>query len=157
MLGKHTSTISERYYESINEMILDNWFRCQDGNIQYCRKNIKKGSKEEDERQWIKLQDEYLKVFGLQEDYSKFLKLQIDKAKAELDYIISNDRFKLNKISQIEAKIQLLTSSSETGLSVQKVLNSLSKMQGYKMTIFNTTVNEYFELIDTLQKENRNE
>lgn len=146
-------TTLERYYESIDEMFLNAWVKCNNDEIKYTRRTLTDGTEQEDIKQWEVLQNQYLERFGLPEDYQKFLMLSVSKAKAQLDYVISGKRFELNKITALEMKINSLTNKSGEEITIQKMLNHLSKMQGYTLTLYNTTVSQYFELIDTLQKQ----
>lgn len=146
-------TTLEKYYESIDEMFLNAWVKCNNNEIKYTRRTLTDGTEQEDIKQWEILQNQYLERFGLPEDYQKFLMLSVSKAKAQLDYVISGKRFELNKITALEMKINSLTNKSGEEITIQKMLNHLSKMQGYTLTLYNTTVSQYFELIDTLQKQ----
>ena len=143
----------ERYYESIDEMFLNAWIKCNNEDLRYTRRTLDNGTEQEDSKQWEKLQNQYLERFGLPEDYQKYLRLQVNKAKAQLEYVITGKRFELNKITAIDFKINALTNQNSDEISIQKMLNHLSKMQGYTLTQYNTTVSQYFELIDTLQKQ----
>lgn len=153
MLKKPILNTLERYYESIDEMFLNAWIKCNNEDLRYTRRELDKGTEEEDSKQWEKLQNQYLERFGLPEDYQKYLRLQVQKAKEQLDYVITGKRFTLNKITAIDFKINALTNKNSEEISIQKMLNHLSKMQGYTLTQYNTTVSQYFELIDTLQKQ----
>lgn len=150
---KHTPIIFERYYESIDEMFLNAWIKCNNDDLRYTRRTLDNGTEEEDSKQWEVLQNQYLERFGLPEDYEKYLRLQVSKAKAQLEYVITGKRFELNKITAIDFKINSMTNENSNEITIQKMLNHLSKMQGYTLTQFNTTVSQYFELIDTLQKQ----
>jgi hypothetical protein len=134
-------------------MFLNAWVKCNNDEIKYTRRTLTDGTEQEDIKQWEVLQNQYLERFGLPEDYQKFLMLSVSKAKAQLDYVISGKRFELNKITALEMKINSLTNKSGEEITIQKMLNHLSKMQGYTLTLYNTTVSQYFELIDTLQKQ----
>jgi len=134
-------------------MFLNAWVKCNNDEIKYTRRTLTDGTEQEDVKQWEVLQNQYLERFGLPEDYQKFLMLSVSKAKAQLDYVISGKRFELNKITALEMKINSLTNKSGEEITIQKMLNHLSKMQGYTLTLYNTTVSQYFELIDTLQKQ----
>lgn len=132
-------------------MPLNNWIKCNDEDLKFTRKNLSIGNEQTDDKVWISLQDEYLSRFGLNEDYKKFLTLLVQKAKSQLIYVETSNRFELNKITQIDFKLNALSNKSGNEISIQKMLNHLSKMQGYTLTKFNTTVSQYFELIDTLK------
>lgn len=153
MLKKPTLITLERYYESIDEMFLNAWIKCNNEDLRYTRRTLDNGTEQEDIKQWEKLQNQYLERFGLPEDYQKYLRLQVNKAKSQLEYVITGKRFELNKITAIDFKINALTNKNSEEISIQKMLNHLSKMQGYTLTQYNTTVSQYFELIDTLQKQ----
>lgn len=134
-------------------MYLNSWIKCNNDDLRYTRRTLDNGTEEEDSKQWEVLQNQYLERFGLPEDYEKYLRLQVSKAKAQFEYVITGKRFEINKITAIDFKINSMTNENSNEITIQKMLNHLSKMQGYTLTQFNTTVSQYFELIDTLQKQ----
>lgn len=136
-------------------MPLENWMLCHDGKIENVRVN-KRGNDKLDLIYWTKLQDEYLKKFGLSETYSKLLKVQVLKAQKELDYVITGNRKILNDINIQEAKLVSLMASKGEDLDVEDVLIYLSKFLGYKVNKKTITVTEYFKSIDIYQKANKN-
>jgi len=77
---------------------------------------------------------------------------QIQKEFTAPTFIVIRKEHK-HKITALEMKINSLTNKSGEEITIQKMLNHLSKMQGYTLTLYNTTVSQYFELIDTLQKQ----
>ena len=53
-----------RYFNSIDDIILSNWFKCMDGDYSYTRIDLKNGNKKEDWNAWCIIHDSYLDEFG---------------------------------------------------------------------------------------------
>ena len=60
------------YWNSIDEMPLYNWIKCNKGNIEFTRKS-KRGTKIQDYINWKLIYNEYLKDFGFDVRYKKYL------------------------------------------------------------------------------------
>lgn len=152
MLQKNTSNISEKYYKSIDLMPLFCWIECNNGKSEYCRIDIRKGSLKLDEINWIRLQDEYLKDFGLQDTFKQLCETQKEKAIVELDYIITGKRILINKINMLDAKLKRMIQSKGENIEIDEVLIYMSKYFGYKIDKFSITVKEYFNMINIYTK-----
>lgn len=106
----------------------------------------------ENEKNWIKLYDEYLGRYGLGEKFEKYLEALRKKALLQCDFIQSNDRFVLNKIEIQNEKIKSMSSHFGDGDGIDKWLIYLSKFMGYQLKIREITVVEYYELIEEYGK-----
>ena len=60
LLTKPTLIILERYYESIDEMFLNAWIKCNNDDLRYTRRTLDNGTEQEDIKQWEVLQNQYL-------------------------------------------------------------------------------------------------
>jgi len=150
---QNSSNTSERYYLSIDEIPLFNWFKCHDGKLKYTRKN-RIGSEKEDLESWTKIYDEYLSRFGINEEFQNFMQKQIDKAIKECEYLETGNRKLLNDINILEAKIRELMNTGKNEISSGELLQVLSKFQGYRIDVKTITVGEYFDLINIYKKQN---
>lgn len=140
-----------RYYKSFDDMILLDWIECHNGNYIHVRKG-KRGTPEMDIKRWEEIQNAYILEFGLQDEFFELMDLQIEKAIQELEYIISNDRKKLNKVNALDAKLRNKLANKGENLDIEDVLIYLSKYYGYKLTKENTKVREYFKMINIYTK-----
>jgi UDP-N-acetylmuramoylalanine-D-glutamate ligase len=132
-------------------MPLSKWIECNNGNISNVRKGVR-GSYKKDAKVWVKLSDEYIKTFGLNDTFKKLIQVQMEKAIAELDYVITDDRKKLNVITRLENKLIALMTSKGENVEVDEVLLHLSKFQSYPIKKDEITVKQYFKLIDIYTK-----
>lgn len=146
--------ISAKYYKSLDEMPLYNWIECNKGNIIYVRENIKKGNEKDDSKFWELLNDEYIKRFGLSDQFIQIIELQKQKALVELDYITTGKRIILNDIKRLEAKLVNMLTNKGNDIEIDVVLVYLSKYLGYKIDKFTTSVSEYFTMLNVYLKEN---
>lgn len=145
---------SKKYYKSIDEMPLNNWIECNNGNLQYCRLNLNKGNEKEDLVSWEILQDQYLKDFGLNDSFRELTELQKQKALTELEYIETGKRIILNKVRMLDEKLKNILINKGENVEIDVVLVYLSKYLGYKIDKFTIKVREYFTMLNIYIKEN---
>jgi hypothetical protein len=135
-------------------MPLYNWIRCNDGKLEYTRKE-KKGNKIQDVYNWKKLYNEYLKEFGLDVRYKKYLEAQKKRALLQSEYVITKERFKLTEIEIESQKIQDLEIHFAGGKKIEVILTWLGMFLGYKLDQKTTTVKEYFVILEEYGKANK--
>jgi hypothetical protein len=145
---------SEKYYKSIDEMPLNNWIECNNGSINYCRLNLKKGNDKDDLVYWELIQDQYLKDFGLNDSFKELTDTQKLKALAELEYIETGKRIILNKVRLYDEKLKNMLTNKGENVDIDVVLVYLSKYLGYKIDKFTIKVREYFTMLNIYIKEN---
>jgi len=153
-LRKILSFTQGEYWNSIDEMPLYNWIKCNSGKIEYSRKG-KKGNKINDYLHWKKLYDEYLKEFGLDVRYKKYLEAQRKRALLQSDYVITKERFKLTEIEIQSQKIKDLELHFAEGKKIEVILTWLGMFLGYKVDQKTTTVKEYFVILEEYGKANK--
>ena len=135
---------------------LFNWIKCTEGDKRYTRINLEVGSDQLDGHMWENLYDNYIKQNGLSETYIKLLKTLQKKATLELDFVINGDRFNLTKIEIEAAKLEQMMNNNGTGMSIEETLIHLSKWLQSWINSKNITVKEYFDLLKTYQKAQKN-
>lgn len=143
------------YYKSIDDLPLDNWIKCNGGELKYVRINIENGNAQQDERIWESIYNSYIKEFGLDKMYKKMLDSMKKRAELELDYVISQDRFKLTLINIEISRFELLLSNAGIGMSIQESLIHLSRWMGSFINTKNITTREYFTLLKEYGKANQ--
>ena len=153
-LKKILSFTHGEYWSSIDEMTLYKWIRCNDGKLEYTRKE-KKGNKIQDVYNWKKLYNEYLKEFGLDVRYKKYLEAQKKRALLQSVYVITKERFKLTEIEIESQKIQDLEMHFAGGKKIEVILTWLGMFLGYKLDQKTTTVKEYFVILEEYGKANK--
>ncbi len=114
-----------------------------------------KGTQKEDLIHFKLIYNEYLKEFGLDKRYKKYLEIQRKKALLQAQYIISGDRFKLTEIEIEDTKLKDLEIHFGDGKSIEVILMHLGMHLGYKLDIKTTTVKEYFIILNEYGKSNK--
>lgn len=154
-LRKITLNTQEKYYSSIDDIPLYNWVKCNDDQLQYTRKYVGSGNNSNDALAWEKLYNEYLEKFGLNDRYKKYLDLMRKKALLQAEYLIKKDKFKLTEINITEAKLKDLELYFGDGQKIEVILTWLGMWLGYKLDQRNTTVTEYFVILEEYGKANK--
>ena len=151
------------YFESIDEMPLFNWLRCQDGKMDYLVKSQssvfrlfsfrKKDNPSVVADAWRKLQEDYVEKLGLPDLMVRVARLKERHIKAikkylELPQDAPNKVFCINAINEIQVELdRILKEETDTDKNgVQKILLGLSKLEGQRINAKNITVLE-FELL----------
>jgi hypothetical protein len=142
------------YYKSIDDLPLDNWIKCNDGDLTYVRKKNDKGTEEQDELIWESIYNSYIDEFGLDKMYKKMLDSMKKRVELELDYVITEDRFKLTLINMEITRLEQLIANAGVGMSIQESLIHLSRWMGSFINTKNITTREYFTLLKEYGKAN---
>lgn len=142
------------YYKSIDDLPLDNWIKCNDGDITYVRKKNEEGTEEEDEYVWETIYDSYINEFGLGKVYKKMLDSMRKRAELELDYVITGDKFKQTLINMEINRLEQLMANAGVGMSIPETLIHLSRWMGSFINTKNITTREYFTLLKEYGKAN---
>ena len=152
-----TGVIYVEYWDSINEMPLENWIKCNDGEFIFVRKSHKLGDIETDDdlKSWGIVYDDYIKTFGLSELYKKMLELMRKKALFELEFVQTGERFKLTEIELTEAKLKASLANNGEGITIEQSLIHLSKWLGFHLNTKKITVLEYFNILKEYGKANK--
>lgn len=148
--------MSEIYYKLIDETPLYNWIKINNGEMNYILKDVnKKVSEAKLEIYFNELYDNFLLNFGVgkkqKEVFTEMKKLAI----LECDLVIKKDEFLKTKIEVQKKKIENLKRNSEVGLSIEESLIYLSKWLGYKLSAKETTIKEYYTILEQYGKANK--
>jgi len=151
------SVTSAEYWLSTKDMPLLNWEKCTDGDIRYCKilPDITKKVTKKDAEQWALIYDSYIKKYGLSDLFKKVLKVKEKKAKLELKYVITKERFKLTEIEIQEVKLEKMLKNLGQGCTISQSLIYLSRWLGYQINKKEITADEYFELSKEYAKNNK--
>ena len=79
----------------------------------------------------------------------------IEKAKAELDFCMTGDRFKLTKAEMEERKIETMLKNKGSGMTINQTLIHLSKWIGHWLNVKELKSQEYFDLLNEYEKFNK--
>lgn len=145
--------MSEKYYDSIEDMPIYNWHKCMNGDYYYVRKDCKQIDLPECEKRFKKIYENYFDIFGIDKRY----KQQIDIIKKitllQCDYLISRDEFKLTQIEVENAKLEMFKKETSNNVTLQTTLIYLSKWLGYRLDWKEVSVYEYYTLLEESSKQ----
>lgn len=148
-----TRNISVEYWVSVNDMPLENWILCNDGDARFARKKVNTTDKETDKEttkdgeNWTRIYDSYIKKYGLSKLYLKMLEAMRKKALLELDYVETWEQFKLTEIQIEVEKLKNMVNNNGEGMTIEQSLVHLSKWVGYYLDKKKITVVDYFNLM----------
>jgi hypothetical protein len=145
---------TQNYYKSIDDLPLNNWIKCNEGDLTYVRIKKDEGTEENDTLMWENIYDSYIEEFGLDKMYKKMLDSMRKRAELELDYVITGDRFKLTLINMEITRLEQLMSNAGVGMSIPESLIHLSRWMGSFINTKNITTREYFTLLKEYGKAN---
>ena len=141
----------EHYYIKLNEFPLSNWIKCCDGELEYTR-IAKRGNSRADKEAWDILYNQYISKYGLGKLYKRQLEQMKKKANAELDYVITGDKFKLTIIEMETSRLEAMLSTAGTGITIEQSLIHLSKWLGYWIRTKDISVTEFFDMTKEYEK-----
>jgi hypothetical protein len=145
---------SKNYYLELDEMPMANWIKCTNGDLTYVRKG-KAGTPANDIIYWDLMYDKYIDTFGLSKYNLRLLEQMKKLALAELDYMITGDRFKLTIIEMETRRLEVMKQSAGTGISLEQGSVHLSKWLGYPIRMKEISVLEYFNLLQEFDRYNK--
>ena len=143
----------EGYYVTLNELPLSNWIKITDGELKYLRRDINKGNEMADSLIYEQVFDEYLTKYGLSKTFNKLLKLIKAKTLLELEYVITNERFKLTEIEIEQAKLESMLSNKNSTTSIETTLIYLSQFMKFYLNPKEITAEYYFNLLTEYEKQ----
>ena len=108
-----------------------------------------------DEKAWETIYDDYLKLNGIEKMKKKILDIMVRKAHAELDFVITGDRFKLTEIEIEESKLEAIMNNRSDGTTINQTLIHLSKWIGHWLNDKILMTQEYFDLLKEFEKYNK--
>lgn len=151
MSSKHS--YGKNYYQDIDEMPLYNWRKCRAGKLKYTRKDLEVGKKKYDKKYWEKVHDTYLDQFGLGSGFIRYLELAIELAEANCDFVITDDRFTLNRIRELEREIEDLIKRGEEGGGMDVAVVYVSKWMNTMVNEREVTVKMFYTMLQEYEKE----
>jgi len=140
--------ISEDFYQSINDLPVWNWNEIKTtGELKWLSKNGKKVGEKD---LWDDIQQEYLDVYGIDNESKIYYDKIQRKTLLEADFIITKERFLLNEIRILEAEIKELQGGEKVRFT--SICASLSEYLGYRFDPKVHTVAEYKEHLINIEK-----
>jgi hypothetical protein len=132
---------------------MSNWIACQKGDLTKTRVDPEIGTPEEDILAWETLNYDHVLNHGLHRSQVRYLQLQKTLMLARLEYVVTEDRFLLNKIDDILKTIQDEFPEDKKEINYTESFVTLSKWMHHKQSPENTFVKEFFTMIEMYNKE----
>ena len=140
------------YFNSIDSMPLFNWRKCQEkGEYKYARINELEGNEEEDAKAWIRLYDEFLIEFGINESYKELLSLRQQIAIAQCDIILGGSPQLNNKIMLLELRIEEIL-GRKVDSDTDSIIIHLERWRGIEVNEHKTSVRKFYKLLREYEK-----
>jgi len=144
--------LEKNYFNDIRDIILWNWWKIQEGELNYTRLDINIGTKKEDILAYERINDSYIKEFGIDKIQIEILDIQKRIAILQCDLVIDEDRFVLNEIKRLRKEIvELLT--NENGGDRDGLIIHLEKWRGFGIDEKKITANKFYKLVREFEKE----
>ena len=147
--------MKKEYFNSIDELPIWNWWKvAETSNLAYLQK-ADKYDKEDYSlvayTLWNKLQNEYLEVFGITEDFRQILALKKKWINKKTDYLITGDRFNLTEIDIIEAEINE-TMNEKIKVNKEDTIIVLEQKLSFPLDEKKLSVKKYYNYINHFSK-----
>jgi hypothetical protein len=140
------------YFDSIKDIILENWWQVQMGNLKYTRKNINIGTKKQDEKAYERINDSYIMEFGIDKTQKEIIELQRRIAILQCDFVIEEQRFLQNEIKRLQKEILALLTNTN-GQDRDGLVIHLEKWLGFRINEKEITANKFYKIVREFEKE----
>lgn len=137
----------------IDEIPLDNWDKCQNGDIKHVTRDGK--STERDGEVWVMLYNQYLERFGISEQLEMYLDVKMHLTRLRCLWIQTGDDMILNQIAIEEINLSNLDPTKTEGMSTDQCLVHLSKWLGYHVKKKEITIVEFKNLMNEYERSNK--
>lgn len=143
-----------KYHTSIDTISVFNWGECVKGNIEYTRKDLKKGTTEDDLKAWDSVFDSYIERYGISGSQMYLFDMQNELAITRCELAETGDRYLLNRINVMIADIEeVIDRNKNEGMDISSIMILVSKWIGYGMQEEDTTVKRLHDMLDLMKKE----
>lgn len=141
---------TQLYFNSIDEMPLYNWRKCQLGEYEYTRKTDE-GNSEDDVKAWSDIYDSFLKEFGLNESYKDILNLKRRIAIIECDLILGAPKSLENQKVLLELELEEIINRKSDG-DMDTVIIHIERWRKIEVNEHTTTVRKFYKLLGEYEK-----
>lgn len=156
MLKKQEKSLEDKYYTSIEDLPVWNWWKLHENNDVSLVLRDKKDKVDESVVDVIKaLQNEFIVTFGIDENYASSLRKQIEIELLKIKILKTKDRSFNTMIKILEIELQDLT-SKEQDRSVGGATIAIEKWMGFKLEIKKVSTFEYYSYIKAIEKAVKN-
>ncbi len=144
-----------KYYNSIEDLPLKNWFKIQKTNdiVWLLHKQIKVSIKQKIQldRAFYIIWKEFINTFGISDAMQKILELRRDIQVLKSDMYLRKDRSRLGLIRVKERELKSLTDDTNKK-EFDNTQAYVAKFMGFKIDENTTTVKEYYGYMEIMKQ-----
>ena len=145
------SVMQEKYYLTVEECPLISWRKANDGDLVALRRDKGNGNEIDDQNAWEILYNDFIREFGLNQDFKDYLELVQEKIRVTNEFIQTRNRWLLNDIGRLEHEISQFNKTAGKGLTIDEILPKMTKYFGVHLRERDLTVREYFKYLKEFQ------
>jgi hypothetical protein len=138
-------------------MPLLNWEKCLEGKFYFIRKEKASEYDKEDVEAFYSLYNKYLNKYGLSQDLIDYMEAQVHFIELVAAYAEQKNPNKsiLNQIAVAEGRLKDLNPMNHKGMTIGQVITQLSKWMGQWINKRQITVEDFKDLIQEYERENK--
>lgn len=140
------------YYNSIDDILLFNWWKIREGEYEYCRKDLEKGSEKEDQEAYIRINDSFLAEFGFTAEAERVMELRKRIAILQCDFVIEDNQYYRNEIRRLEKELEEILTRGQNGFDNDVVLIHLEKWMGFRLDEKKITARKFYKITNEYEK-----
>ena len=152
LLKKLEKPLEDKYYLSIEELPVWNWWKLHEKND---FKQVLRRSKGKLDKRVVdvvkELQNEFIQTFGIDENYANYLRKQIQIELLKIKILKTGDRIYENDVDILEIELEELT-SKEQDKALNSATISVEKWMGFKLDVKKISTFEYYSYIKAIEK-----
>lgn len=151
-MKKREKPLEDKYYLSIEELPIWNWWKLHEKNE---FEQVLKRSKDKLDKRVVdvvkELQNEFIETFGIDENYANYLRKQIQIELLKIKILKTGDRIYENDVDILQIELEELTSKEQDkGMNTATI--SVEKWMGFKLDIKKISTFEYYSYIKAIEK-----
>lgn len=153
-------SISLNFYDSIDDLPIKKWFRIHE-NEDYTLLLVDKKDIAYDDfiklkDVWCDIYDQYLRTFGLSEEYTDFLQTRKEIALMKCEMIMDKSKKHLKTMIKIEEeKLKGESKRTKDNAVLSKTIAKISKINGIHLKQNELSVSEYYSYIENIKDGNK--
>lgn len=135
--------LSENLYSSIDDLPIWNWTRVHDtGQLGYLLKEVKEDDRGDLQHLWDSMYDEYIKEFGVSEQYEKELVIRKKIGELQCQLIITEDKIIKSFIGAEQHYLDELRKIKK--LTFEETIVEIEKTRPFAVNIKEMSVRRYY-------------
>lgn len=145
-----------KYYKSIEDILLYNWWKVREGKLEYCRINHLEGDSKQDLEAYIQINDSYIKEFGIGLEMQRVIELRTQILSLQCDYVLNDDNYLRNEIRKLQKELDEILNKNQGGHDNDTILIYLEKWIGFRLDEKQITAKKFYKIVKQYEKEHKN-